>query len=176
MKRIALYGLSADPLHDGHRAIIRQLYKCDDFDMVYVWVVNNPSKKHHSSLEHRSNELEDFVQSETDIKFKIVVNQEYSDKFTMISADKVRKDHPSDKLYVIIGSDVKLKTWKHLDKLHIIDGIAVISMKGYTSTYADYGTIFFTHRAPLTEYIVLKFDIPDISSTNIRKMALEIES
>jgi len=49
--RIALFGTSADPPTEGHKAIL--IWLRDRFDCVAVWASDNPYKQHQTPLEHR---------------------------------------------------------------------------------------------------------------------------
>jgi cytidyltransferase-like protein len=55
MKRIALFGTSADPPTSGHQAILNWLSQ--HYDLVAVWASDNPFKSHQTPLEHRSRML-----------------------------------------------------------------------------------------------------------------------
>ena len=52
MKRIALFGTSADPPTAGHQAIV--VWLSQHYDWVAVWAADNPFKSHQTPLKHRA--------------------------------------------------------------------------------------------------------------------------
>lgn len=99
--RLALYGLSADPPHDGHGAILTLL--AQHFDSVYCWAADNPLKADHgASLPHRQAMVAALTHR---LGASIQHRPEFTSPWTAESAALVHFCHPEAELWVAVGSD-----------------------------------------------------------------------
>ncbi len=129
MKTIALFGGSFDPLHDGHRAIIKALDKFMDIDKIIVIpTFLNPFKsKSHASAQSRFDALH--------VEFKGLKNIEISDyeikqKIKVASIKSVKHFLKSyKKIYLVIGADNldSLHKWQDYEELKTLVTFIVVS-------------------------------------------------
>ena len=128
MKTIALFGGSFDPLHDGHKAIIKALDGFMDIDKTIVLpTFLNPFKsKSHASAEQRFNALH--------VEFKDIRDVEISDyeikqKTKVASIQSVKHFLKIyNKIYLVIGADTlaTLHKWQDYKELKsLVDFIVV---------------------------------------------------
>ncbi len=129
MKTSALFGGSFDPLHDGHRAIIKALDKFMDIDKIIVIpTFLNPFKsKSHASAQSRFDALH--------VEFKGLKNIEISDyeikqKIKVASIKSVKHFLKSyKKIYLVIGADNldSLHKWQDYEELKTLVTFIVVS-------------------------------------------------
>jgi len=154
MKTIALFGGSFDPLHDGHKAIIKALDDFMDIDKIIVLpTFLNPFKsKSHASAEQRFNALH--------VEYKDTKNVEISDyeikQKTKVSSIQSVKHFLKTykKIYLVIGADnlATLNKWQDYEELKSLVTFIVASRDSI--------------KIP-QEYITLHVE-QNISSTQIR--------
>ena len=111
MKKIALFGTSADPPTVGHQTILHWLSQ--HYDRVVVWASDNPFKKHQTPLEYRSTMLQLAIK---DLKSRhnIELHPELSDRYTLITVNKARSKWGQEvEFTLVIGSDIlpQIKSW-----------------------------------------------------------------
>jgi nicotinate (nicotinamide) nucleotide adenylyltransferase len=129
--RIALYGLSANPVHNAHLAIIKAL--SSRFDLVFVWAVDNPDKygiPNYLPLAIR-NEMVDAALN--DLKLPNVENTpQWSHPYTGESVQMIRKVYPSASLWIVLGSDSikSVSTWSGGDLMNAADGFIEVTRPG----------------------------------------------
>ena len=119
MKTIALFGGSFDPLHDGHRAIIKALNGFMDIDKtIVVPTFLNPFKsKSHASAKQRFNALH--------VEFKeyknvLISDYEIKQEIKIASIQSVKHFLKTyEKIYLVIGADnlVTLHKWQNYKEL-----------------------------------------------------------
>jgi nicotinate-nucleotide adenylyltransferase len=97
---IALYGLSADPPHFGHVAILHWL--ANHVDLTFVWAVDNPLKPRQTSLEHRAAMLQKILPAANAIHYRPDLSRPY----TLESVELVEQEYPQVPLWLVIGSDL----------------------------------------------------------------------
>ena len=85
VKRIALFGTSADPPTNGHKKILEELSKIFAFTISYV--SNNPNKKHKEDISIRSYLLKTLIENLDDPK--ILFNQRVSSQWAVDSIKKL---------------------------------------------------------------------------------------
>ncbi|ESA37179.1 hypothetical protein N836_04065 [Leptolyngbya sp. Heron Island J] len=108
--RVALFGTSADPPHNGHRSIVATLGH--QFDYVAVWASDNPWKKDQSPIEMRMDMLELAIadlQTPGDIK----LHRELSHPYTAVTLERARRMWPEAEFTFVIGADLvqQLPSW-----------------------------------------------------------------
>jgi nicotinate-nucleotide adenylyltransferase len=119
MKTIALFGGSFDPLHDGHKAIIKALNDFMDIDKIIVLpTFLSPFKlSSYESAEKRFNTL--FLEYK-DVKNIIISNYEVKQKTKVSSIQSVQYFLKTyKKIYLVIGADnlANLHKWQDYEKL-----------------------------------------------------------
>lgn len=129
--RIALYGLSANPIHNAHLAIVKAL--STRFDLVFVWAVDNPDKygMHNYLPIDTRNEMVDAALS--DLKLPNVENTpQWSNPETGKSVQMIRKIYPTAELWIVLGSDsIKtVSTWSGGDLMNNATGFVEVTRPG----------------------------------------------
>lgn len=155
MKTIALFGGSFDPLHDGHRAIIKALTCFMDIDKIIVIPTYlSPFKsKSHASAESRFEALHVEYQGFKNIE---ISDYEIKQKTKVASIKSVKHFLKSyKKIYLVIGADIlaSLHKWQDYEELKTLVTFIVVSRDNI--------------KIP-EEYISLHVEV-DISSTKLRK-------
>jgi nicotinate-nucleotide adenylyltransferase len=100
LQTIALYGLSADPPHLGHVAILHWL--ASHVDLTFVWAVDNPLKPRQTSLEHRAAMLQKILPADDALHYRPDLSRPY----TLESVELVEQEYPQVPLWLVIGSDL----------------------------------------------------------------------
>lgn len=117
MKKIALFGTSADPPTAGHQAILSWLSQ--NYDWVAVWASNNPFKSHQTPLEHRAAMLNLLIEDINPPRYNIGLHQELSSPRTLETVEKAKAKWPFAELTLVIGADLvtQLPRWYRVEDL-----------------------------------------------------------
>ncbi|WP_319422254.1 nicotinate-nucleotide adenylyltransferase [Pleurocapsa sp. FMAR1] len=118
MKKIALFGTSADPPTIGHQTILSWLSQ--HFELVVVWASDNPFKQHQTSLKHRTQMLHTAIKDISLTNNNISLHPELSDRRTLITVKKARKKWGQKAEFtLIIGSDIlqQISSWYRIEDL-----------------------------------------------------------
>lgn len=139
IKRIALFGTSADPPTFGHQAIIRWL--SENFDHVAVWAADNPFKSHASPLEHRAAMLRLLIE-DISSRRNIGLHQELSSYRTLETLAKAQASWGKDddvEFTLVIGSDLvaQLPQWYGVEDLLRQVRLLVVPRPGYAVENSD---------------------------------------
>ncbi|MDJ0533321.1 MAG: nicotinate-nucleotide adenylyltransferase [Xenococcaceae cyanobacterium MO_207.B15] len=137
IKKIAVFGTSADPPTAGHQTILKWL--AEHYDLVVVWASDNPFKKHQTTLEHRSQMLQVAIDEIEPKKHNIKLYQTISDRRTLITVQKARKIWKNAELTLVIGADLvqQIVKWYRIEELLEQVKILVIPRPGYAITESD---------------------------------------
>lgn len=138
MKRVALFGTSADPPTAGHQAILRWLSQ--HYDWVAVWAADNPFKSHQTSLEHRGAMLRLLIEDINSPRQNIVFHPELSSYRTLETLEKAKGYWGADADFtLVIGSDLvsQLPRWYRVKDLLRQVQLLVVPRPGYPVGDAD---------------------------------------
>ncbi len=169
---IALYGLSANPIHNAHLTIINGL--SDYFDFVFVWAVDNPDKyqmKNYLPLKVRNTMVQMVID---DINLDNVFNTpHFSFPETGKSIELIRKYYPNDRLWIVFGSDciISIPTWDNIGLLKMATGFIEIPRPN-TSIYSMYHMID-NKKMPI---VSIDLNTSYYSSTEIRNKLIHIDT
>ena len=142
MKKIALFGTSADPPTAGHQTILRWLAK--HYDLVVVWASDNPFKRHHTTLQHRTEMLRIAIAEINSSRDNINLHPELSDRRTLITVNKARKIWGEEAEFtLVIGSDIltQINSWYRIEELLTEVKVLVVPRPGYTIGERDLKTL-----------------------------------
>lgn len=108
--RVALFGTSADPPHNGHRGIVATLGH--QFDHVAVWASDNPWKSDQSPIRMRMDMLELAI-ADLDVSGTVKLYPELSHPYTAITLERARHIWPDAEFTFVIGADLvkQLPSW-----------------------------------------------------------------
>ncbi|MGB3693738.1 MAG: nicotinate-nucleotide adenylyltransferase [Spirulinaceae cyanobacterium] len=166
MKKIALFGTSADPPTAGHNAILRWLSQ--RYDLVAVWASDNPFKSHQTSLEHRVKMLEVLIDSLEDKYHNVNLHQKFSNRRTLETVKQARQvwgDLPE--LTLVIGSDLppQMSSWYGIKELLPQVLLLVIPRPGYPIKEQDLAALDNLGG----KCAIADFHPPSVSSTAYRE-------
>lgn len=132
MKKIALFGTSADPPTAGHQKILRWL--SERYDWVAVWAADNPFKSHQTLLAHRAAMLRLLITDIEAPRQNIALEQELSSFRTLETLDKAKSLWGEDIEYtLVIGSDLlhQLPRWYRVEELLQQVQLLIVPRPGY---------------------------------------------
>ena len=162
--KIAIYGLSADPLHKGHLEIIK--YLSEHFDKVIVvpttvryYKKNIQMFSFNERFETVKKKCECFKNVEVDdIERNAPDSWRYIDTLRKLSSGKIVKSLDECQYYTVMGSDSwqNFPTWESYEEILKRSKILVFKRPGYEDNFPD---------LPF-EYVDMNVDI---SSTEIRE-------
>lgn len=162
--KIAIYGLTADPLHKGHLEIIK--YLSEHFDKVIVvpttvryYKKNIQMFSFNERFETVKKKCECFKNVEVDdIERNAPDNWRYIDTLRKLSSGKIVKSLDECQYYTVMGSDSwqNFTTWESYEEILKRSKILVFKRPGYEDNFPD---------LPF-EYVDMNVDI---SSTEIRE-------
>ncbi len=136
MKRIAFYGGSFDPIHNGHLAIARNLLKLFELDeFVFIPAFHAPHKRERqpTSAFHRFAMLS--LATQTDAKITVsTIEVEMPEKpYSIETLSKLKSQLVEDKLFFVIGADSweEITTWRDWENLLKLVNFIVVTRPNY---------------------------------------------
>ncbi len=134
-RRVAFYGGSFDPLHDGHLTIARKLTEQFELDQfVFVPAFHAPHKgKKPTSGYHRYAMICLATANEAKIKVS-AVELELPDKpFTVETLERLKTELPGAEIFFVMGADswTDITTWREWEKVLTMVNIIVVTRPDY---------------------------------------------
>lgn len=140
MKRIAFYGGSFDPPHDGHLAIARRLTELFDLDeFVFIPAFHAPHKtRKPTSAFHRFAMLSLAVKDESKIKISTVELDAPAKPFTVETQTKLKNELPDAEIFFVIGADSwdEITTWREWETVLMLTNIIVVTRPHFEIEFA----------------------------------------
>lgn len=132
MKRIAFYGGSFDPLHNGHLVIAQKLTALFSFDeFVFIPAFHAPHKLNRkpTSAFHRYAMLALATENDDKIKISIVELEAPEKPFTIETQTKLKNELPNAQIFFVIGADSwnEIDTWREWEKVLTLTNIVVVT-------------------------------------------------
>ena len=126
---LALFGTSADPPTQGHRALLQGL--AAHYPQVRTWASDNPFKRHGAPLEIRATLLEAVVNGLADPTVQLA--QELSSPRALETLQRARALWPDAALVFVVGSDLlpQLHRWYAVEAILAICRLAVVPRPGW---------------------------------------------
>jgi nicotinate-nucleotide adenylyltransferase len=167
MKKIALFGTSADPPTIGHQTILQWLSQ--HYDWVVVWASDNPFKQDQTPLEYRSQMLQLAIR---ELRLKNAkVYPELSDRHTLVTVQKAREQWSKNlevdlEFSLVIGADIlpQIHNWYRSQELLAQVKVLIIPRPGYAIKEADLTAL----KNLGGEYAIATLNAPRISSSAYR--------
>ena len=166
MKKIALFGTSADPPTAGHSAILQWLSQ--HYDLIAVWASNNPFKSHQTELEHRANMLKVLIDSLEVEHNNVALYQNFSSCRTLETVQQAKLVWGNlAEFTLVIGSDLpsQMPNWYGIKELLQQVALLVIPRPGYSIEEKDLAAL----RDLGGKCAIADFYAPSVSSTAYRK-------
>jgi nicotinate-nucleotide adenylyltransferase len=141
MKKVAFYGGSFDPLHNGHLTIAKKLSEIFAFDQfVFVPAFHAPHKKNKKPTAsfHRFAMLCLATESENKIKVSTVELEVPEKPFTFETQLKLKSQMPDAKIFFVIGADSwnEINTWREWEMVLTQTNIIVVTRPDYEIGFA----------------------------------------
>ncbi|MCY7376925.1 MAG: nicotinate-nucleotide adenylyltransferase [Pyrinomonadaceae bacterium] len=135
-RRVAFYGGSFDPLHNGHLTIARKLtglFALDEF--VFIPAFHAPHKKDRqpTSAFHRFAMLCLATANESKIKVSTVELDAPEKPFTVETQAKLKIELPDTEIFFVIGADswAEITTWREWETVLTQTNIIVVTRPDY---------------------------------------------
>lgn len=163
--KIGIFGGTFNPIHNGHLKVIKDVKKELSLDIVYIIpTYKTPNKIFRIEIikpKHRFEMVKRTVKEEG-LPWLKVLDYEYKNKkisYTHKTIDYLKKKHPKDGLFLIMGEDrfSTFNSWKKVDEIKKNSKIVV------------YRRSHFINKFIPKDVIYLKDNFYNISSTNILK-------
>ena len=163
MKKIALFGTSADPPTVGHQTILRWISQ--HYDRVVVWASDNPFKQHQTPLSDRSEMLRLAI-SDLDSCHNISLHQELSDRYTLITVNQARAKWGEAEYTLVIGSDIlpQIDSWYRSEELLKLVKLLIVPRLGYGIEQQDLASL----NEMGGELAIATLNAPKVSSSTYR--------
>lgn len=140
MKRIAFYGGSFDPLHNGHLKIARELtrrFSLDEF--VYIPAFHAPHKKHRkpTSAFHRFAMLALATAQDARISISTIELDLPERPYSVETLSRLKSELPDDRIYFVIGADSwqDISTWREWERVLTIVNVIVVTRPGFDISF-----------------------------------------
>jgi nicotinate-nucleotide adenylyltransferase len=126
---LALFGTSADPPTEGHRALLEGL--ADHYGHVATWASDNPFKQHGAPLELRARLLGALVAAIGDPRIQHV--QALSSPRALITLERAAERWPGQSLVFVVGGDLagQVPNWWKAAELLQRCRLAVVPRQGF---------------------------------------------
>lgn len=166
MKKIALFGTSADPPTLGHQTILSWL--SNHYDSVVVWASDNPFKPDQTPLSYRSEMLQLTIADLNIANNKIQLHRELSDRFTWVTVNKAKEKWGEEdvEFTLVIGADIlrQITSWYRIQDLLKQVKVLVIPRWGYEIKQQDLQALTKIGG----NYGIADFNPPQVSSSSYR--------
>lgn len=167
--KIGIYGGSFDPPHMGHVLLIHCLLMTQDFDQIVIMpTAEHPIKEHQTLMGHRIQMCHRAFSGLVPRKVLISSFENLLEKpnYTRKTLEAFVKEHPEDDLFYIIGSDLveDIPDWEFAEGIPDLATFTVVPRQGYPISEPAPPELGDFRR------VELGFQLPEISSTHIKKM------
>ena len=136
MKRIAFYGGSFDPLHNGHLTIalvLSKVFKLDEFVFIPAFHAPHKKEKKPTSAFHRFAMLALATNDEAKIKVSKMELDVPERPFTVETLTRLKNALPEAQIFFVMGADswAEITTWREWEKVLTLVNIIVVTRPDY---------------------------------------------
>jgi nicotinate-nucleotide adenylyltransferase len=132
--RRALFGGTFDPIHLGHLLLAEQCREACGLDQVWFVVAGAPPHKtgERTSLAHRLEMVRIAIAGHSAFEVSDIEANRPGPHYTVETVAEVRRQHPGDELFFLIGADslVDLPTWRQPGEIARMATIVVVNRPG----------------------------------------------
>jgi len=141
MKRIAFYGGSFDPLHNGHLTIARALtevFELDEFVFIPAFHAPHKKEKKPTSAFHRFAMLAVATNDEPQIKVSKMELDVPERPFTIETLTHLKNELTETEIFFVMGADswADITTWREWEKVLTLVNIIVVTRPDYEIGFA----------------------------------------
>lgn len=136
MKRIAYFGGTFDPVHNGHLSVARSLVDLFSLDrFVFLPAFHAPHKPHRqpTSEFHRFTML--CLATERDASISVSTHEldKREKRYTIDTLKELKNLHPEDEIFFVMGADswTDIRTWRDWENVLLSSNHIVVSRPGY---------------------------------------------
>ncbi|MBS7262149.1 MAG: nicotinate (nicotinamide) nucleotide adenylyltransferase [Eubacteriales bacterium] len=173
MERVALFGGSFDPVHNGHLYMARKVLESGLVDRLELIPLKAPwHKKLASSARHRVNMLKAAIEGEKGMSINLMELRRPGMTYTADTVRILKKKYPQNRYYYVIGDDSlgKLDTWH--DAAYLLKAVPFIAV--YRRADVERERVRERLREEFgAEIVLLETGVYDLSSTEVRAAAAE---
>ncbi|MCY7347042.1 MAG: nicotinate-nucleotide adenylyltransferase [Pyrinomonadaceae bacterium] len=135
-RRVAFYGGSFDPLHNGHLTIARkltELFSLDEFFFVPASHAPHKKDKQPTSAFHRLAMISLATKDESKIKVSTIELDAPEKPFTFETQTKLKNELANTEIFFVIGADswAEIDTWREWEKVLTLTNIIVVTRPTY---------------------------------------------
>ncbi len=136
MKRIAFYGGSFDPVHNGHLAIaerLTEIFKLDEFVLIPAFHAPHKSRLKPTSAFQRFAMLCLATDGLSEVKVSTMELEVPEKPYTIETLTKLKSDLPDAEIFFVMGADSwqEITTWREWEKVLTIVNIIVVTRPNY---------------------------------------------
>lgn len=136
MKRIAFYGGSFDPPHNGHLAIaarLTEIFALDEFVFVPAFHAPHKKDKNPTAAFHRYAMLCLATNDAPKIKVSRIELEAPEKPYTIETLTRLKSELKNTRIFFVMGADSwdEITTWREWEKVLTIVNIIVVTRPGY---------------------------------------------
>ncbi|MEK7856226.1 MAG: nicotinate-nucleotide adenylyltransferase, partial [Acidobacteriota bacterium] len=136
MKRIAYFGGTFDPVHNGHLSIARALihqFELDRFVLMPAFHAPHKPDRAPTSAYHRYAMLSLAVQNDQNILVSALELNKRQKRYTIDTLPELHDLHPNDRVFFVMGADswADIRTWRDWEKVLLCSDHIVVTRPGY---------------------------------------------
>ncbi|MEP6900359.1 MAG: nicotinate-nucleotide adenylyltransferase, partial [Actinomycetota bacterium] len=141
MKKIAFYGGSFDPLHNGHLMIARalsELFELDEFVFIPAFHAPHKKDKKPTSAFHRFAMLCLATNEEEKIKVSKMELDVPERPYTVETLERLKNELNETEIFFVMGADswAEITTWREWEKVLTLVNIIVVTRPDYEITFS----------------------------------------
>lgn len=135
-KRMAYFGGTFDPVHNGHLSIARSLVKLFELDRFYflpAYHAPHKSDRKPTSEFHRLAMLCLATQNDEKIAVSTLELEKRERRYTIDTLPELLKLHPEDRVFFVMGADswADIRTWREWENVLLSFDHIVVTRPGY---------------------------------------------
>jgi nicotinate-nucleotide adenylyltransferase len=136
MKKIAFYGGSFDPVHEGHLTIARKLteiFELDEFVFIPAFHAPHKKDKKPTSAFHRFAMLALATAAEPQIKVSKMEIEAPERPYTVETLERLKNERAGERIFFVMGADSwqDITTWREWEKVLTMTNIIVVTRPDY---------------------------------------------
>lgn len=178
-RKIAVFGGTFNPVHNGHIHLCLQCQKQFHFDKILLIPTNIPPHKSAVDLASNEDRLEMLRLATKDNPLFSVSDIEYrlsGTSYTYHTIRQLKKEYQNDTFYLIVGSDMLRMFDKWYRYGDLLDEVTLIAGAREQNEYNELIELKRQNFSNSDKIQIINIEIVELSSTQIRKNVLENQS
>jgi nicotinate-nucleotide adenylyltransferase len=140
MNRIAYFGGTFDPVHNGHLSIARSLvtlFRLERFFFLPAFHAPHKPDRPLTSEYHRHAMLCLATQSESNIAVSTLELEKREKRYTIDTLPELHSLHPRARVFFVMGADswTDIRTWRDWEKVLLMSDHVVVTRPGYETNF-----------------------------------------